>query len=187
MKRFILACCVILILFCTVFAENWDRKLYTSVRTDLKCKFLDKTMPAATRLGDKEFVMGLDLAVFCVGNDAIQDDAKIASVSLLLASGTTLLLKGIVNRERPEHQITTRWDSSFPSGHSTAAFATATAYGLVDKKLMPVYLSLATVVAFSRVYTGMHYPSDVLVGACIGVGSALIVNKYKDKVLKIKL
>jgi membrane-associated phospholipid phosphatase len=69
----------------------------------------------------------------------------------------------------PEH----RWVSmpssgSFPSGHSASAAAFAVAVGDVLPVLRPALRVAAVVVAFSRVYTGVHYPSDVLVGATVG-------------------
>ncbi|WP_329000147.1 phosphatase PAP2 family protein [Kribbella sp. NBC_00709] len=57
---------------------------------------------------------------------------------------------------------------SFPSGHSASAAAFAVAVGDVLPALRPVLWVAASVVAFSRVYTGVHYPSDVLVGATVG-------------------
>lgn len=104
--------------------------------------------------------------------------------SLALASLTVNTVgKGAVQRARPlldavpvirqlHHQPVT---TSFPSGHaaSAAAFATGAAIesGAWGAALAPVAAS----VAFSRIYTGVHYPSDVLVGCALGVGAALAV------------
>jgi len=57
---------------------------------------------------------------------------------------------------------------SFPSGHSASAAAFAVAVGGVLPRLRRPLLAAASVVAFSRVYTGVHYPSDVLVGVTVG-------------------
>jgi membrane-associated phospholipid phosphatase len=57
---------------------------------------------------------------------------------------------------------------SFPSGHSASAAAFAIAVGGVLPELRPALRVIASVIAFSRVYTGVHYPSDVLVGATVG-------------------
>lgn len=62
--------------------------------------------------------------------------------------------------------------TSFPSGHSASAFAFATGASLEDPRLRPVLFPLAAAVATSRVYTGVHYPGDVLVGSAIGVAVA---------------
>jgi undecaprenyl-diphosphatase len=64
--------------------------------------------------------------------------------------------------------------TSFPSGHSASAFAFATAASLELPRLAPALVPLAGAVAYSRVHTGVHYPSDVAVGAAIGIGSGLL-------------
>ena len=63
--------------------------------------------------------------------------------------------------------------ASFPSGHSATAFATAVAVGLVYPRLRVPLLALASLVALSRVYLGMHYSTDVLAGIALGVAVGL--------------
>jgi undecaprenyl-diphosphatase len=79
--------------------------------------------------------------------------------------------KAIVPRHRPfEHQLgppsTTH---SFPSGHSATSFACATVLAHYAPRLRVPFFTLATLIAFSRIYNGMHYPTDVLAGAVLGV------------------
>lgn len=62
--------------------------------------------------------------------------------------------------------------TSFPSGHSASAFTFATAMSLEHPRVRPWLLPLAAAVATSRVYTGVHYPGDALVGSAIGVAVA---------------
>ena len=61
-------------------------------------------------------------------------------------------------------------DHSFPSGHAASSFAAATALSAYYPKAAPLAFSVATGVAVSRVHLGVHFPSDVAVGAAIGVG-----------------
>ena len=61
---------------------------------------------------------------------------------------------------------------SFPSGHATVAFACATVLALAVPRLRWWLYALAALIAFSRVYVGVHYPGDVLVGALLGVAIA---------------
>jgi undecaprenyl-diphosphatase len=63
--------------------------------------------------------------------------------------------------------------ASFPSGHSATAFAAAVAVGIVHPRLRLPLLALAAVVALSRVYLGVHYATDVLVGSALGVALGL--------------
>lgn len=106
-----------------------------------------------------------------------------AAVAGLTAIGAASLVvnqplkKAVGERLRPDrHGLgvpVQRWvrmpsSGSFPSGHSASAAAFAVAVGEVLPALRPTLRVAASVVAFSRVYTGVHYPSDVLIGATVG-------------------
>ena len=109
-----------------------------------------------------------------------QNSLYVAS-STLLSYGFTTLIKQIVKRPRPFVQnisITPVYRPggySFPSGHSSSSFATATALSVAYPKwyvIAPAYL-WAGATGYSRMYLGVHYPSDVATGAVLGAGSAL--------------
>ncbi|NIK59266.1 phosphatase PAP2 family protein [Kribbella shirazensis] len=106
-----------------------------------------------------------------------------AAVAGLTAIGAASLVvnqplkKAVGERLRPDRYglgvPAQRWvrmpsSGSFPSGHSASAVAFAVAVGGVLPALRPTLRVAASAVAFSRVYTGVHYPSDVLVGATVG-------------------
>ena len=59
-------------------------------------------------------------------------------------------------------------DFSFPSGHTAAAFAGALLFGAHLPMFAPLFYAIAVVVGFSRIYLGVHYPSDVFIGAIVG-------------------
>jgi diacylglycerol kinase family enzyme/membrane-associated phospholipid phosphatase len=67
--------------------------------------------------------------------------------------------------------------SSFPSGHSASAAAFATGVGMEQPLIAAPIAVLAAGVAYGRVYTGVHYPGDVVAGVALGVGSALVVRR----------
>jgi undecaprenyl-diphosphatase len=85
--------------------------------------------------------------------------------------------KAIVHRHRPfEHQLgpaTSTW--SFPSGHSATSFACATVLSAFAPRWRVPFFLLATLIALSRLYNGVHYPTDVVAGALLGVLTALLL------------
>jgi membrane-associated phospholipid phosphatase len=109
----------------------------------------------------------------------------------LAASGLiTLGLKYTVNRKRPfvtyPDQVvkkTSAGSYSFPSGHTSSAFATATALSLAYPKwyvIAPSFL-WAGAVGYSRMELGVHYPTDVLAGALIGAASSFLMWKVNER------
>ncbi len=129
----------------------------------------------------------------------IQNDAELKQYSYeaMIATGInkvlTTLGKRFINRQRPSEKYpsnvfvnTYAKDSSFPSGHTSLAFATATTLSLEYQKwyiTVPAYL-WATSVGYSRMYLGQHYPSDVLGGAIVGIGSAYVSHWINRKIFK---
>ncbi len=97
------------------------------------------------------------------------------AIAATLASIVNALSKEVFDRERPpqadpsfEAVIAIPPSDSFPSGHAATAFAAATAVGLIHPRLARPLLALAATVAFSRVYLGVHFPFDVIVGGILG-------------------
>ena len=106
----------------------------------------------------------------------------------------TCCLKYSIKRQRPfqVHPMivpaSTGGSPSFPSGHTSEAFATATSLTLSFRKwyvAVPAYAWAASV-GYSRMYLGVHYPSDVLAGAIVGAGSAWLMYRVNKWLVKKK-
>src|SRR3954447_26472973 len=113
-------------------------------------------------------------------------ERRIGAVMATAAGGVALLLvqpiSNAVERARPfvDHPhakllISHARDPGFPSDHATGAFAMAMALWFYDRTIGAVALVLAAIIAFARVYVGVHYPADVVAGALIGIAVALIL------------
>jgi len=91
-----------------------------------------------------------------------------------------VLLKPMVARVRPydllgyEVLVAHLSDFSFPSGHTSASFAAAMAIYTMNKKWGLAAFAFAVIMGFSRLYLGVHFPTDVLVGAFLGWAMAMI-------------
>lgn len=116
-------------------------------------------------------------------NDIMYRNAFKSAAAIGLAEGISLAFKYSVKRTRPYDKYPNDFIArdhpgtfSFPSGHTTAAFASATALSLTYKKwqvAVPAY-AYASIVGYSRMRLGVHYPSDVLGGMVIGIGAGLL-------------
>jgi membrane-associated phospholipid phosphatase len=122
------------------------------------------------------------LAGGIITNDkAMRQNALYVAGSTAISAGLTEIIKHLVKRPRPFLQnvhitpIYRPGNYSFPSGHSSSSFATATALSIAYPKwyvILPAYLWAGST-AYSRMYLGVHYPTDVAVGAGLGAASAL--------------
>ena len=122
-------------------------------------------------------------------------EAIYIGTSVIEALGITMAMKYTFDRQRPYqkypdliHPVSTEPDPSFPSGHTAAAFSLATSLSITYPKWYVIAPSAvwACGVGLSRINQGVHYPSDVLTGAAIGVGCAFVnvyVNRWLNKIL----
>ncbi|GAA3714447.1 bifunctional phosphatase PAP2/diacylglycerol kinase family protein [Streptomyces tremellae] len=146
----------------------------------------EPVLPRLSRAADHGLLWaGAAAAVAVLGRGARSRRAAARGMaSLALASVTVnTVIKHAARRERPRLDVVPvirrlsrqPVTTSFPSGHAASAAAFATGVALESKGWGAVVAPVAASVAFSRVYTGVHYPSDVLAGAALGVGAALAV------------
>lgn len=106
----------------------------------------------------------------------------IAAMALAFVVGN-LILKNVFARPRPcwidptvPLLLSSPSDYSFPSGHSMNGFAGSVSLLCIDRRLGIPAVVLAAVIAFSRLYNFVHFPTDVFVGAAIGIAAALLMN-----------
>ena len=153
-------------------------------------RILDIIMPKITVLGNKGIIWVVTaLIMLCFSRTRKTGLATGTACIGCLITGN-LLLKNIVARARPcwieEHLmlIAIPDDYSFPSGHTMASFAAATVLWKMNRKVGTAAYILAVLIAFSRLYLYVHFPSDVLAGAIIGFIIGTFSVKLTDVVSK---
>jgi membrane-associated phospholipid phosphatase len=106
------------------------------------------------------------------------------------AAIVNVAIKPLTRRRRPDRggasvpfarQVNMPRSRSFPSGHTAAAFAFATGAGRELPQAAPPLLGLATLVGYSRIHTGVHYPGDVIAGALCGIALAEATGRWLDQ------
>ncbi|HEX7493772.1 MAG TPA: phosphatase PAP2 family protein [Bacteroidales bacterium] len=188
---------LLLLLFLPVslYSQNLDIRILRSINSP-------ETLPS-----DKFFqlvsntnaylVIGLPSAIGTIGlikhDDKLIRNACVAIAAIAVNAGITEAMKYSINRARPFNTYidivkkSPAGSPSFPSGHTSSAFATATTLSLMYPKWYVIVPSIcwAGTVGYSRMDLGVHYPSDVLAGALVGAGSAWLTY-YVNKKLILK-
>lgn len=161
------------------------------IQENLRGGFLEAAMKLFTRLGDYG-MLWIAIALILM----ISPKTRRAGVDLILCIGiatlfSNLIIKPIIARPRPfityAELIPLVEESaySFPSGHACSSFASATALALAfGRKGAWAYLP-AAIIALSRLYVGVHYPSDVIFGAILGVLLAMLTYRLSGDLIKI--
>lgn len=141
---------------------------------------LTRLLRGVTHLGDGLSLTFLGLVLLCAG-DATYHLGVLLGVSTGAAALIAQFVKRVSRRRRPSVHIqgfTALVQSpdafSFPSGHTAAAIALAVAWAGQGHGLGGLMAGVATLIAFSRVYLGVHYPLDVMAGALIGLLSGAL-------------
>lgn len=179
----ILLCCLPV----AAIAQNADIDLLKKINLERNTS-LDGGMKLITNT-EAYIGTGLPVAV-CLAGFIKRDGALIEkgvnmTMALALSSAHTFALKHLIDRPRPAvsypeiDAYRNEQHYSFPSGHTSNAFVTATSMSLNFRKwyvAVPAY-AWACSVGYTRMHLGMHYPSDVLGGALLGAGSAWITYK----------
>ena len=156
---------------------NMDGNILLWIQNHLRQEWLDPVVKGFTHLGDSGLLWILLCLVLLLFPQTRRAGGAVAVALIMSLICTNMLLKPLVQRTRPwlmvegltalvaEHDM-----NSFPSGHTSAALAAATAcWGTLPSKWRGIILALAVLMGLSRLYVGVHYPSDVLAGALVGM------------------
>lgn len=157
------------------FITNMDWAVLYWIRDTFTCPALDYVMPKITSLGNKGFIWILTaFLLLCTKQNRKYGITLIVGLLTGVIFGN-VFLKNLIERSRPnwmEQTITlliaNPTDFSFPSGHTLASAIAATILTMSNKKFGYIAIPLAFLIAFSRLYLFVHFPSDVLGAAIIG-------------------
>lgn len=152
---------------------------------NLRCDVLDEIFAVITHLGDGGAVW-IVIGIAMLFSKKYRKSGVMMLVSLALCAVlTNVVIKPVVARTRPflqagiEPYIAPPGGYSFPSGHTSASFASAFSLFFNHKKEGYFAFAAATLIAFSRLYFYVHFPTDVIAGVVVGLACSLIV-KYGD-------
>lgn len=167
---------------------NWEINFLNWVNMSLHSEILDTIMIAVTTLGNIGLIW-IVLAGCLIFQRKYRRIGVAVAVALILELVIcNIFLKPWVARIRPydvntmvELLIGEQLDYSFPSGHTAAAFAAAAALYCCSSKLWKPVTVLAVLMAFSRLYLYVHYPTDVLAGGLIGILCGVLAGQLVKK------
>lgn len=187
-------CYLFLLSIIELNAQNWDIRLLDKINTEenpLNDPF-NKALSSSVTPASIVLPISMFAAADYHNDPALQKNAYFIGSSILAAALLTTTLKYSFKRQRPfvENSFITKkchvGKLSFPSGHTSSAFATATALSLAYPRWYVIGPSLlwASSVAYSRMYLGVHYPTDVLGGMVIGIGVSCILWEIEKRINK---
>jgi membrane-associated phospholipid phosphatase len=192
MRKFttiILLSCTFSILSTIISAQNADINLLRSINSNTATIGYSKFISNTTTYVSFGVPVIMGAVALLDKDDDLLKNAIYIGVSIGVGGVLTQVIKYSVNRPRPitlnDPTITAyegERDLSFPSGHVSLAFSTATALCLKYPKWYVIVPSSlwACSVGYSRMNLGVHYPSDVVAGAILGAGSAWVTYKIND-------
>ncbi len=192
MKKIYLIVSLLLLASVSSYSQNWDIDLLKNINAQ------NPGAPSAWKeLSNSSYMFEVSIPVGAWLISKMGHDKKLEKRSYEIAGSLIINaiaaegLKTLIHRERPYQKYplvvhaydNSEKDNSFPSGHTSFAFATATSLSIQFKKwwvVVPAYAWAASV-GYSRLYLGEHYPTDVLAGAVVGAGSAWLSHWINKK------
>lgn len=160
--------------------QRWDVKIFQDILQLRRHSVLDSVMKLATRSADGYYYALLFTLLWVVTPFVVAPLLLPAMIGFALELPIQHLIKHLVRRNRPfEHFLDINFllpppdQFSFPSGHTAGAFLMVGLLGTLSPMVLIVLLLWATTVGLSRIYLGVHFPSDVVAGMILGLLSAL--------------
>lgn len=156
--------------------QSWDNRILCLVQERCRCSFLDRLLPVFTHMGTVGLPWFLaSAAMLCLPHYRRSGIWLLITIVLCVLVGN-FSIKPLVARSRPCHQnpdvpllIQNPRDYSFPSCHTLSSFACSLVIALANPVWGIAAFVIAFFIAFSRIYLFVHYPSDVLAGAVMGL------------------
>ena len=167
-----------------------DNTIFRWINVKFRNKTFDKIMPIITSAGN----LGIVWIIISVLLMTKQDYRVLGQMILMALIITTILgegiIKHIVKRKRPfygdsdkELLISRPITYSFPSGHTASSFAALAVFIQMNSKLGLIVSPIATLIAFSRVYLKVHYPTDVIFGMLLGFTCGITVVSFLGRMV----
>lgn len=154
---------------------------------------LDKIMVALSTIGNAGILWIVLAVILLIMKKTRRCGAQMALAMLLTFIIGNLVLKNMISRDRPcwidqtvALLVKNPTDFSFPSGHSMNGFTAAVTILFYDKRWGIAAIILASLVAFSRLYNFVHFPTDVFAGVVIGTVVACLVNLLFMRMQSVK-
>lgn len=175
--------------FFALLAERFDLPILDWIRAHLTCPLLDRLMPAVTALGDAGILWILLALVLLLIPRCRRTGLAMAAALLMGLVICNLCMKPLFARIRPyDYQllhygrvipllIQAEADFSFPSGHTIASFEAAAVLLLHHRNWGIPAIVLAVLIAFSRLYLYVHYPTDVLCALVLGIAIGILATR----------
>ena len=185
---------LLLLSLTTSYSQNADIDLLREINLN-RNQSLDGTMKFLSDT-DAYISLGTPAVIYTIGllekNQNIKKQGIYIGETIMVSTFITIATKYTIKRDRPFvtypflDKQSDGGNYTFPSGHTSVAFATATAISIANPKWYIIAPSFvwAGAVGYSRMHLGVHYPSDVLAGAIVGSGSAYLtykINKWINK------